>query len=203
MLIQLKNIETRSFKSFDLNVKQGDKILIYGKSGIGKSTILKLILGFDKPKAGEILFKGQQIDEKNVWEVRNNVSYIPQELNVWKGGVMEFLKRPFKFESNKEKKFNKKRLMELLKKFELNESICKKKFEDLSLGEKQRIVIISSLLLDKKIILADEITSSLNKELKEMVANYFLNLGKQYTIVIVSHDSVWNNKKLIKKELIK
>ena len=76
-----------------------------------------------------------------------------------------------------------------MKLFDLDESILEKRVSELSGGEKQRTGIAVAILLGREIFLADEITASLDKELKKRVAGYFAE--SKFTVVAVSHDSEW------------
>ncbi|MFC2093422.1 ATP-binding cassette domain-containing protein [Bacteroidota bacterium] len=175
-------------KDFNLTIEKGEKVLISGKSGIGKSTLLKLLLGFTLPDKGSILFKDATLDKDNIWEFRKNVAYVSQDLDIGEGEVKELIKNIFIFKSNSEAAFNKDRLTELMHIFEFDEEILSKNYEELSGGEKQRVVIIISLLLQRDIFLLDEISSALDENLKKKVIDYFLE-QKDLTVIIVSHDT--------------
>jgi len=102
--------------------------------------------------------------------------------------VRELIKNIFMFKSNSKAAFNKDNLTNLLQVFDLDEEILSKNYEELSGGEKQRIVIIISVLLQRDIFLLDEISSALDENLKKKVINYFLD-QKDLTVIIVSHDT--------------
>lgn len=78
----------------------------------------------------------------------------------------------------------------MLHQFFLHESVYEQELNSLSGGEVQRIAIIAALLLDRNTYLLDEITSSLDADLKKVVADHFMNL-KDKTILFISHDEVW------------
>ena len=192
-MIKLEDITVRInnayiLKDFNLSIERGEKVLISGKSGIGKSTLLKLLLGFALPDKGSIHFNDSILDKDNIWEFRKSMAYVSQDLDIGEGEVRELINNIFIYKSNSEAAFDKDRLTELMHVFELDEEILTKNYEELSGGEKQRVVIIISVLLQRDIFLLDEISSALDENLKKKVINYFLE-QKDLTVIIVSHDT--------------
>lgn len=193
-LIRVNNI-TKQFSSkfvlhdFSFEVNEGDKINIVGPSGIGKTTLFRLLLGFEKPDEGEIYFNNQSLTDANVWNVRQQIAYVCQELNIGRGRVSQFFRETFEYKANqamKEDALNK--LDSYLEHFDLSKSVLDKNIEDLSGGEKQRIAIINALLLNRKIFFLDEITSALDPALKEKVLSFFIK-NDDFTVMYISHDN--------------
>ena len=173
-----------------LKIKQGEKIIILGKSGSGKSSLLSLVLGFIKADSGEIIFDNERIDEKSIWNIRRKIAYIDQDVSLGTGKITEILDFISKLKSNTHLDFSQDKLEPLLEYFELPINILDKNIENLSGGERQRLAIIIGLLLKRNIFFLDEVTSALDKHLKKKVADYFLN-KKEWTCIIISHDPVW------------
>jgi len=180
-------------RNFNLKVPEGSKTLIYGKSGIGKTTIFRLLLGFIKPDEGQLLYKNEQLNEKNIWDLRRDCAYIGQELDIADGTVREIVNDILSYKINHELLFEELKLIELFNFFELEDNILEKKFQSLSGGEKQRVLISIFTFLNKKIYLLDEITSSLDREMKNKVIDYLLS-KKEWTMIAISHDQEWLNK---------
>lgn len=176
-------------KDFNLTVSEHEKVLLYGKSGIGKSTVLKLLLGFIKPDAGKIYFRNMMLDKDSVWEVRKDISYVSQNTDIGEGSIQNLVDYAFNFKANKDK-LSEKKYDELLEYFHLSKEIKHKNIEHLSGGEKQRIAIIISILLNRNIYLLDEVTSGLDSKLKHKVIEYFTGNDK-LTTLIISHDESW------------
>lgn len=194
--ITVKFKEIYILKNFNLTIEKGEKVLISGKSGIGKSTLLKLLLGFTLPDKGNILFNDSPLDKDNIWEFRKNIAYVSQDLDIGEGEVKELIKNILGFKTNSGEVLNNDKLTDLLSIFEFDGEILAKNYEELSGGEKQRIVIIISVLLNRDIFLLDEISSALDENLKKKVINYFLD-QKDLTVIIISHDSGFiQNKEL-------
>ncbi len=194
LMIEFKQInkqfsEQYLLQDFSFSVAEGDKVNISGKSGIGKSTLFKMILGFEKPTKGEILYKGKALDDAAVWELRKEVAYVSQDLHIGQGNVEEFFEATMSLKANlKNNQDIATRVKEYLVFFELPELILKKNVEELSGGERQRVAIINALLLNRKFFLLDEITSALDKSLKEKVINFFLK-KEDFTVLYISHDN--------------
>lgn len=75
IMLQFNNIFKRFseqfvLQDFSFEVKPGDKVNIAGRSGIGKTTLFRLILGFEKPDSGTIMYKGKPLTDKSVWDLR-------------------------------------------------------------------------------------------------------------------------------------
>ena len=179
-MIKLKDITVKIndayiLKDFNITIGKGEKVLISGKSGIGKSTLLKLILGFTLSDKGCITFDNKEFDKKNIWEIRKRMAYVSQDLDIGQGEVKALIKEIFFLKTNSLSSFGDDELIKFLHLFELNEEILFKNYEELSGGEKQRIALIISILLKREVYLLDEITSALDESLKQKVLNYFLD----------------------------
>ncbi len=193
-LIKYENIgfsfENRKILSgFNLTVKKNQKILLRGKSGTGKTTLLKTLLGFTKPSEGTIYFRNRIIDSKTCWEARKEIAYVVQDTDLGEGKVKSLLDDIFSYRANKEK-LDHEKLRAFIRELELEDDILEKNFQELSGGEKQRIGILIALLLNRSIYLLDEVTSALDAKLKKKIADYFL-AREDWTLLIVSHDREW------------
>ncbi|MBL6445018.1 ATP-binding cassette domain-containing protein [Fulvivirga sp. 29W222] len=202
-IISLKDIDLKFgskhvFKSFGLDIQKGEKVRIKGKSGVGKTTLFRLILGFLKPEKGNILYDGLKLDSNSVWDVRRSIAYVSQDMSIGEGLVKDFLEEIFSYEANKHLNVDLENILTLFRQFDLSGELYRGRISDLSGGEKQRVGIVASILLDRSTYLLDEITSALDEALKEKVARCFLGLNEK-TILIISHDQVWEaeNVKLI------
>ncbi|WP_406656778.1 ATP-binding cassette domain-containing protein [Methanolobus sp. ZRKC2] len=198
-IIRMENVSVKEeskdkliFSDLALSVNKGEKVLIKGRSGIGKTTIFRLILGFTEHSSGDIYFEGRKVDSALVWDIRKRVAHISQDSDIGEGPVMELFEEVFSYSANKDK-FNRSDLNALLSEFSLKEDILTKKFENLSGGEKQRIAIIISLMTKKDIFLLDEITSDLDAALKEKIVDFFLS-HSEWTVLAISHDREWERE---------
>ncbi len=173
---------------FDLRVGAGERVTLSGRSGSGKTTVLRTILGFVVPDAGEVMVEGEALTPHSVWDVRRRVAYVAQEPELGRGTAREVLERPFEYRANMHLRENLHKMDTIAKAFLLDHDLLDRKVEDLSGGEKQRVAIISALLLDRKILLLDEASSALDPDSKAAVAER-LRGDESLTILSVSHDA--------------
>ncbi len=190
-MINFKNISIKFnnkivLNNFNLVVNPGEKILISGVSGKGKTTLLKLLLGFSTPNSGSILVDNLELNEQTINIIRNKIGYMPQSTPFLNVKVEKLIHTIFNYKENLKTKLDMSILIQTLKEFNLDSNILSKNINQLSGGEKQRLAFVIIILLDRKIWILDEITSSLDQDMKEKVINYILNTNK--TVILVSHD---------------
>jgi len=200
-MIELKNINLSFenkiiFKDFNMNINKGDKILLKAASGKGKSTLFKLLLGFERIDAGEIIFNKKTLNKNNLTYYRSKISYISQDVDFRNDKVENLIKDIFSYNQNKNVEFSNERLKKLIKYFNLEEDVMEKEVGQLSGGERQRLGLIVCILLDRDVWLLDEVTAGLDREMKQLVVKYVSEQDK--TIIISSHDDIWSNNDLIK-----
>ena len=177
------------FKNVNFELKKGDVISIVGKSGCGKSTMLKCINKLEEINSGEIMFNGVNINEIPLTVLRQKIGIVFQEYNLFDHlTVIENLTLAL----IKIKKYSLNRSLKLardvLKKIDLLDKQDKYP-DELSGGQKQRVAIARTLLMKPEIILLDEPTSALDKEMKESVLNLIKEMIKEdMTLIIVSHE---------------
>jgi putative ABC transport system ATP-binding protein len=174
------------FHNFSLSIFQGEKVVLSGISGSGKTTLMKCFVGLVRPDAGELFINGTKIDESTVWDLRRRIGYVPQETHFGPGTVSDIIHRPYTYRANSDSFLNEEKLLSLLKQFKLTGDILKKETGKLSGGEKQRIAVITALLLERPLYLLDEITSALDPTSKRRMINYFKK--SQSTIFAIAHD---------------
>jgi putative ABC transport system ATP-binding protein len=193
-LIKYENVgisfdNRKILSGFNLSIKKKQKVLIRGKSGVGKTTLLKMLLGFTKPAEGTLYFRNKVIDSRTCWEARKEIAYAVQDTDLGEGKVKNLLGEIFSYRANKEK-LDHEKLRTFMRELELEDNLLDQNFQELSGGEKQRIGILISLLLNRNIYLLDEVTSALDMNLKRKIADYFL-AREDLTLLVISHDREW------------
>lgn len=183
------------FSNVNLKIKKGDVIALTGKSGCGKSTLLKCINRLEHINDGKIKFKGINISEISMVQLRQKIGMVFQDYNLFEHltvldnliiGLIK-IKKHSRDESIHE-------ALDMLKKLDL---IDKKDNypNELSGGQKQRVAIARTLLMKPDIILLDEPTSALDKEMKDSVLNLIKKIVEEdMTLIIVSHEEEFIKK---------
>jgi putative ABC transport system ATP-binding protein len=185
------------FNDFNLHIKKGEKIIFNTSSGSGKTSLLKFIGAFKKPDSGNILINDTKLNKANIHKIRPLISYVSQNIDLQDNILEEVLHEIFSYKINSHIKNYIEKFEQLARDFALI-NIKGKRIGTLSGGEKQRIAFIICLILNREIWLLDEITASLDYEMKEKVEEYILKSDK--TILLVSHDKHWDMSKFRKED---
>lgn len=178
-----------------LEVSKGDSICIMGKSGCGKTTLLKILGTIDKATHGNVIYNGINIRKYGDTEIselrRKNIGFVFQDYNLFDSlSVEENILIPMILEHTSVAEM-KRRLYENAELLGIK-SILRKYPYEISGGEKQRTAIARALVNNPQIILADEPTGNLDTVSAKIVMEYFteINSQKKKAVVIVTHDPV-------------
>ena len=178
------------FKDLSYDFRRGSFYLIGGPSGIGKSTLLRLINRLEEPQSGDILFNNRSVYSYIAPVLRRSILYIQQTPTAIDGSVRDNLLLPFSFKSNREiEKPND----DILKRYLDTLLLAGVGLEDaglnLSVGQLQRLCLIRGLLLSPEILLLDEPTSALDDESRNIVETMAERqcLELERTVIMVSH----------------
>jgi len=175
-------------EKFSMRVEAGRKVHLQGRSGSGKSTLLRCVLGFVAPQGGAVRIEGELLNGRSVWGLRRRLVYVPQEANLGTGSVREAFERPFHYHANAHLKSNLKRVEGLMERFLLSPELLDKDVTTISGGEKQRVALITGVLLDRSIFLLDEPTSALDKAGKKAVGDY-VQSREDIAVLFATHDA--------------
>lgn len=180
-------------KGLDLEVFRGERLAIMGASGVGKSTLLNIMGGLERPTSGRVLFGEvdlSSLNDRDLSEFRNKkVGFVFQfhhllaEFDALENCMMPALI------GGMERKEAKAKAEEILKEVGLAERLSHRPGE-LSGGEQQRVAVARALVLEPSVLLADEPTGNLDVETGREVANILveLNVKKGVTLVVVTHN---------------
>ncbi|MDN5353973.1 MAG: zinc transport system ATP-binding protein [Candidatus Cloacimonadota bacterium] len=177
-----------SLKNINLEVEENDFMAILGPNGGGKTTLLKIILGFLQPDSGKIEILGTTPQK-----ARRHIGYVPQyaqfdsdfPIKVKEVVMMSCLQNNSFFPKYPQRA--QKKAIALLKKLQI-ENIAEKRLGELSGGQKQRTLIARALMTDPKILLLDEPTASIDSSIEKDIYDTLEELNKNTTILLVSHD---------------
>ena len=179
--------EKQVLKDFTLRVKEGEKLILLGASGSGKSSILKLLMGIERSQGGEISIGNRQLSTLPEESLFRSISYIQQEVFIFDGSIYENITLFQDYgKEEMELAIEKSGLKNLISEKGLDYP-CGENGAALSGGERQRINIARSLLRKTPILLADEITAALDKENSYLVLDSLLSL-ENITEILVLHD---------------
>jgi putative ABC transport system ATP-binding protein len=189
------DIEYQALKEVNLEIKKGEFVSITGPSGSGKSTLMHLIGLLDKPTKGEIFINGKNVTyltDDQLSTLRNeSVGFVFQQFNlIPKLTVLENILLPTIYARKKLKYDPKKKALDLIKKFGLGGK--ERSYPNkISGGQQQRVAILRALIMEPKLILADEPTGNLDSKTGVEIMNLLkaLNEKEGITIVLVTHEA--------------
>jgi ABC transporter related len=174
----------------NLSVKEGTVAALVGPSGGGKSTVIKLLPEFYPIGKGKIYFAGRNIDSYSADELRNMISYVPQDAYLFDASVKENIGYGKTNASDEEiidaaKAANAHDfIMELSDGYD---TLVGERGESLSGGQRQRIAIARAFLKNAPVLLLDEATSALDNENEAIVQQSIESLMKNRTVIVVAH----------------
>jgi len=167
----------------------GEHAVLCGKSGSGKSSVLKTLLGLNTVSSGTVYFQETPLTPSSVQSIRSCAAYIGQEPMLGAESVREALLLPFQYKTHHDHRPTEAQLIEALDRLQLPTAILSRASSRISGGEKQRVALARGLLLGKQLYLLDEVTSALDAESKRAVLDVFSD--PQLTVLSVAHDPEW------------
>lgn len=181
----------RVFDNWNLNSKPNEKIMLKGESGCGKSTLLKLLLRFCDYQDGCITVNGIDLKQYPVRQIRDMITYIPQDCYLFEGTISENIAYGSKTEVSMEDIQRVAQLAfadEFIVQFpDKYDTFITSGGTNLSGGQRQRIAIARAFLKDSPILVMDEPSSALDAESELMVHNALKELMKDRLVIMVSH----------------
>jgi ABC-type multidrug transport system fused ATPase/permease subunit len=199
-----KNSSQKALDNVSFTVNPKENIAIIGKNASGKTTIIKLILGFYKASEGEILIDGININNIKKEYLRNKISIVHQNVKLFNRTVLENIAYGTKYSlSEIKEKLKKLRVMEVFINLPDGLNTMAGKYGDkLSGGQKQIIYMLRCYFRGNPIILLDEPTAAVDQYHKNFVLEMIKELSKNSTCIIVTHDPIIYNSNLFPKKFI-
>ena len=207
--IEFKNVSftyddtnIQGLKDVSFTVNKGETLAILGKTGSGKSTILSLITRLYDIKEGKITIDGINIDEVNLFDLRNSIGIVPQDAFLFSDSIKNNIRFGKENASDEE-------IIKVAKQAVVHENIIQfnKQYDTilgergitLSGGQKQRVSIARAIIKNPEILLLDDCLSAVDTETEEQILNNLLEISKDKTTIIVSHrvSSAKNADKII------
>ncbi len=177
-------------KGINIDVKAGQKVALVGPSGVGKSTIIQLLLRFYNTIDGDIKVDGESIYSSNIRDYRSNIALVPQEVILFGGTIRENILYGKENATEEEiiKAARQSNSWEFIESFPDGlDTIIGERGVKLSGGQRQRVAIARAILKNPAILLLDEATSSLDSESEKVVQDALDKLMEGRTSIIIAH----------------
>lgn len=181
--------EKSILENINLQINHMEKITFVGRTGVGKSTLFKIVMGLIKPVKGSITINGIDVYDIPNSEKRNIFGYVDQSFPVIKGTVAEQI-------SLQDKKITKEQiknaldfvgLTDYIETLEKNYDTEVKNHNLFSQGQKQLLAIARAIVTNPPILLLDEITANLDSITEEKIVTVLQKMGQNHTILTISH----------------
>nr|VFK62923.1 MAG: putative ABC transport system ATP-binding protein [Candidatus Kentron sp. UNK]VFK70663.1 MAG: putative ABC transport system ATP-binding protein [Candidatus Kentron sp. UNK] len=183
----------RLLDDISLSIRGDQRLALVGPSGGGKTLLLRALAMLDPLDVGEIRWHGRIVSPNEIPRFRARVMFLPQRPMLPEGVVEEILRQPFSLKVHARKRFERSKIVALLKSLGQSEAFLSKRQSDLSGGQIQLVALLRAIQLDPDILLLDEPTAALDRETVEMaeslVATWFDGRPKERRATVwVTHD---------------
>lgn len=205
--IEIKNLifsyndKNTLFNNFNLVINSKDKLGIVGPSGNGKSTLIKLIMGYFKVPENTIFIDGQDINKCNLTSLRKQITYINQNTKLFNKTIYENIMYGNNIiEKDIDDVYNKYNLQTVFGNIQsgFNTSVGVNG-DILSGGQKQIILLLRNYFKNNKIVILDEPTSALDPKTRLIVLQLIKDISVNSTLVIITHDE--NNLEITQRKI--
>ncbi len=180
-----------ALKNFELYVKEGEKVLILGKTGSGKSTVAQLLLRFYEPQNGTITINGKLLDQYKLHQLRRQISYVPQDVFLFSDTVsnnisfgLEKTAAADKIALAARQASVEKEIHHFAKGYN---TLVGERGVTLSGGQKQRISIARSLIKDPQIVVFDDCLSAVDTSTENTIISNLYQFLNDKTAIIITH----------------
>ena len=183
--------DSKALDDVSFKIRTRDRVAIVGSSGSGKTTILKLIMGFGAPSAGAVLIDGNEVRGMRRKYLRKHISLVPQSIKLFNRSIMENIcygspDRDPEQVKNELKNLHVMRVFNTLP--DGLDSVVGKNGDKLSGGQKQIVYLLRCYFRRTPIVLMDEPTSALDGENAKYVRRMIDAMSRHATLIVVTHD---------------
>lgn len=191
--IEFKNVSfayngVSTIKNISFDAKPGEITVITGKTGSGKTTIFNILLRLYKPSCGCVLIDSTKIEEYKKDTYYKNVAVVNQESFLFNMSIKDNLKMACKDEKKQIEICKKVGIHELIQSMPKGyDTILTENAANLSGGQKRLLSLAKTLLTDSKILLFDEVTSSLDIKTTNKIISILKELKDSHTVIIITH----------------
>jgi len=182
--------DVRVLEDLDFSVEPGQRVALVGPSGAGKSTAFSLILGFNEPTHGSILFDGRSASALALRTLRSQIAIVPQEVLLFGGSIRENIEygKPGSSPAEIDAAARQANAHDFISAMpEGFDTLVGPRGTKLSGGQRQRIAIARAILADPRILLLDEATSALDAESERLVNEALERLMRGRTSLVIAH----------------
>jgi ATP-binding cassette subfamily B protein/ATP-binding cassette subfamily C protein len=175
-------------KNISLEIKKGESVAITGESGGGKSTLVDVLIGINKPVSGSLYVDDIKITNDNIRSWRKKIGYIPQDIYLFDGTIAENV--AFSTDLDEEhliKTLKMANLWSFLEKKDGYNTLVGEGGIQLSGGQKQRVGIARALYSNPEVLVLDEATSSLDNETESKIMDEIYSLSQNKTLIVIAH----------------
>jgi len=188
-MIHAKNISKsfgskKLFSDLDINLKKGNFLIIHGRNGVGKSTLLKTLIGVISSDSGTQDYLSNQSRNLSLGYVSTNASSFFNRLSVMENLTFFLQMRGF------DKEQSIKKIRDTFKQLQIDSSMMDQKYMFLSSGERKKVSLIRCFAHEPYVIVMDEPLSGLDKQFKKLFLIYLSNICKKNNniLILVSHN---------------
>ncbi|MDR2837714.1 MAG: type I secretion system permease/ATPase [Azonexus sp.] len=179
-----------ALKSLSCRIAQGEKVVVIGRVGSGKTTLQKLLLGLYQPSGGAVLVDGVDLRQLDPADLRRNIGYVAQDVTLFYGTLRENIAigAPYADDASIVAAAEAAGLADFVNRHPNGfDMVIGERGDSVSGGQRQGIAIARALLLDPPILLLDEPTSAMDYSSEQQFKERLQKLAAQKTVIIVTH----------------
>jgi ABC-type multidrug transport system fused ATPase/permease subunit len=186
------NTERQILYNISFQINRGERVAIVGDNGMGKSTVMKILMGFYRPTKGAAYIDGKWYDNYSKDELRKKIAYIPQNSVLFNRSLMENIRYG-------NENYTEQQILDFIHSLNLKNELgdlnrlAGKAGNNLSGGQRQLIWMIRVLLKNSEYIILDEPTNNLDITTKKLLLSLLDKVKPEQTVIAISHDPIFTD----------